>query len=499
MKLKQLGLIFKAPTKRSNASAANKRLWRPEQDDQLKDLYDKYRLEENTLERIMDTFSLYKSKNMVVKRMLQLGLIAEKSEIVPRKPRGPRTKKKSGVASDDESDSDSSDDDQRQNVGKKTSSGQKNKPKQNRVTLDVASAKRLLSEIEDSQREAIEWLIESFSDAMEDMEYPLDDDDETGVPIVPVMDNQIQAINNDEFKRLMESLGLNSPDDMMSYWRIPKAMSSDDLKKRIAILKGEEVASNNEGKKKTNNHDDDSDDAENMFGAWRVKANNLIYHESDNEDRFDELRASQASKKQKSPKKKRINKKSKHSSTVNIDMDNDAGESEPESNFMLSTQQIHSRLNELMTSSDESQQEAETVSNTQNKSISSKAATNTKHKRITLIDSSDSEESISIAFTTKQQHVENYDENDEEKNNVHDKSTSNLVISSNPSNNQDNNSQSTIKQKNNKKRDRSEESTHTSITGDNDDDNDSDEDIRRVHKKAKSKRMVLSDDENDMD
>lgn len=43
-KLKELGLIFKAPTKKSIAAGLSKHVWRHEQDEQLRELYDIHRL-----------------------------------------------------------------------------------------------------------------------------------------------------------------------------------------------------------------------------------------------------------------------------------------------------------------------------------------------------------------------------------------------------------------------------------------------------------------------
>jgi len=45
-KLKELGLLFKAPTKRSTKSAqSGKNVWQPEEDDELRSLYDQHRIE----------------------------------------------------------------------------------------------------------------------------------------------------------------------------------------------------------------------------------------------------------------------------------------------------------------------------------------------------------------------------------------------------------------------------------------------------------------------
>lgn len=45
-KLKELGLIFKAPTRKSVASAVSKHVWKYEEDTLLKELYDEHRLDD---------------------------------------------------------------------------------------------------------------------------------------------------------------------------------------------------------------------------------------------------------------------------------------------------------------------------------------------------------------------------------------------------------------------------------------------------------------------
>lgn len=47
--MKELGLIFKAPTRKSVAAAVSKHLWRHEEDAQLRELYDTHRLEDGMM------------------------------------------------------------------------------------------------------------------------------------------------------------------------------------------------------------------------------------------------------------------------------------------------------------------------------------------------------------------------------------------------------------------------------------------------------------------
>lgn len=80
-KLRELGLVFKAPTKRSLAEAAAKFKWNKESDARLRELYDEHR-QNNPLKEIMAIMGGEHTKQAVIKRMITIGLIADKSEVV---------------------------------------------------------------------------------------------------------------------------------------------------------------------------------------------------------------------------------------------------------------------------------------------------------------------------------------------------------------------------------------------------------------------------------
>lgn len=103
-KLKELGLIFKAPTKKSGAAAANKNLFLKEEDDKLRELYDEHRADERCLNKIMEVFDKKRSKKAVVKRMVQLGLIADESEIMPMRLKKDRKERHDSSSSSSEED-----------------------------------------------------------------------------------------------------------------------------------------------------------------------------------------------------------------------------------------------------------------------------------------------------------------------------------------------------------------------------------------------------------
>lgn len=289
-KLKELGLIFKAPTKKSNAAAVNKHLFMHEEDEKLRELYDEHRTEKDCLKRIMEVFNRKRSKKAVVKRMVQLGLIADESEILPPKRRRNPREEHEGMdherRSSDESSEESSDDDEDL------------QPRQlvKNFNLNKRAVAKLRLELEESMKEAIEWIKESLEEAAEDFEKVSDDPDDA-IPIVAFSDSQREALENPQFRALMEALSFIAPNNQDSWWKIPANMMPDDLKTRVRLLTGEEdgedeveeekiVAAKPRKNKTTNraavvSEDEESDD--DLFSRLRQQREALIYNMSDNE------------------------------------------------------------------------------------------------------------------------------------------------------------------------------------------------------------------------
>ncbi|XP_062536634.1 protein timeless homolog isoform X2 [Armigeres subalbatus] len=328
-KLKELGLIFKAPTKKSNAAANNKNLWTTEQDDKLKELYDEHRLNENVLAIITGEFDGARSKQAIVNRMISLGLIADKSEVKP--PRKSRSKKKTveggePMSSDDGGLTSESDDDVDVNNAMKPKkptkpkhvSAASNAKRSNQAasSLNFRRIRTILTEIEESMKEAVDWLIESFVEACDDYDEDIEDPDD-GVPLVPIMQAQRDALESSQFKELLKGLGLESPVDNEAYWRIPVSMKPDDLQLRVKCLKGEnhpteeqlDAASQPLAVENVSHPSDDDEISEDLFSAWRNKAN-IVYSKSDDESETRKpLKKKQAKKAARKPKEPKQSKK----------------------------------------------------------------------------------------------------------------------------------------------------------------------------------------------
>lgn len=184
-KLKELGLIFKAPTKKSAAAAANRNLFLKEEDDKLRELYDEHRADAQCLHKIMEVFDKKRSKKAVVKRMVQLGLIADEFEIMPMRPKKGRKERHDSSSSSSEEDYF----DRPREAIQRTSRYQVN-------DREISSFR---VELEESLKEAIEWIIESLNEAAEDFEEPSDELTDA-IPLVPVQQSQKLALENPQFQ-----------------------------------------------------------------------------------------------------------------------------------------------------------------------------------------------------------------------------------------------------------------------------------------------------------
>lgn len=174
----------------------------------------------------MAEFSETRSRNIVIKRMIHLGIIADRSEILPARRR--KSKKSAAAGSDDddgsESDGDSSASDSEtpatnvkvtiKNVKRKNSGNGNTKaaaPKQiaNTIPLDLAEIQRLIGALEGNDKDNLDWIQESLNDAAEDVEDSSDPDD--GVPLVPFTAKQRESFENQTFKDLLKALGFQEP------------------------------------------------------------------------------------------------------------------------------------------------------------------------------------------------------------------------------------------------------------------------------------------------
>lgn len=157
-----------------------------------------------------------KTRNAIIKRLIELGCIAEKSDIVPVRGSKKSAPVHFGGKEGSSSSEDNSKSDDEVDRGRVNDRNVQPKRKLVKSMLNIAGVKNLLSEIDESFKEAIDWLIESFKEAKEDF-VDTSDDPDNGVPLVPFMSAQHDAMDNPQFQKLLKSVGIEEPADGVSF------------------------------------------------------------------------------------------------------------------------------------------------------------------------------------------------------------------------------------------------------------------------------------------
>lgn len=87
---------------------------------------------------------------------------------------------------------------------------------------------------DESLKSGLNWLRGALSDEKTDREN--DDEDAEDVPLVPLAEDLLAAIENPQFIRLLKAIGMSSPTDQEQYWRIPSHIKSDSLAAKVDFI-----------------------------------------------------------------------------------------------------------------------------------------------------------------------------------------------------------------------------------------------------------------------
>ncbi|KAF9414109.1 hypothetical protein HW555_007868 [Spodoptera exigua] len=256
-KLKELGLIFRAPTKRSHKEPGREKVpktFTEEEDQMLTELWEQFKDAPDPMGVIMPRMPRKRQKRSFVDRLLELGMIQDKKEC--RKKRQKKSNGKSNGGDDDKSNSESSDSDSSNNSDsdsdappqpiKNKASQNKNAPKPNkkrekqqkRIELTANEIAKLMVQAVDSDlTEALKWLAENLEEVALDQEAEGYDPESEGVPLLPISQESVDAMESELFKKILLGVGVVPPfDEQEKYWRIPSTLHFETIRKRREII-----------------------------------------------------------------------------------------------------------------------------------------------------------------------------------------------------------------------------------------------------------------------
>ncbi|XP_022243538.1 protein timeless homolog [Limulus polyphemus] len=245
--LKYLGLIKDLKELRHKPTRTRVLIdWREEEEAELRQWYNQFRDATDVLSRIVENLTIKRPRHRVVEKMLQMGLVNDRKQLRKKQVRKtadekqrkskPRSKTK---ANDSDNDEEEVEGEFFQDEMESESEIESQDVFDTCETIDSSKFKDLLQKVLESGLEpGLQWLKLSLESAIEDREDEDENDDEPeAVPLVPLTEDHHQALTNQDFCKLMKTMGICSPaNEQETFWRIPVNLSVRMLRTRVNVL-----------------------------------------------------------------------------------------------------------------------------------------------------------------------------------------------------------------------------------------------------------------------
>lgn len=221
-KLKEMNLLTNY--KKQNPKKQNQP-WSVEEETELREVFEQFRDADDPLDAIITNLSVVRPKNRIIEKLLVMGVIQDKSELKNKRKRKSRTNTDQNAPSTSR---------KRNPTARKVT---KSRKKPTKVAL--TEFKKLLQTIKDSDSfsDALQWISESFSEAADDLETINEPEADGGIPLVPLFESYETALENDNFKKMLECCNILQPaDEQETYWRIPNNIPPADLRQYAALI-----------------------------------------------------------------------------------------------------------------------------------------------------------------------------------------------------------------------------------------------------------------------
>ncbi|CAM4605558.1 unnamed protein product [Lepidochelys kempii] len=227
-------------------------LWTEEQELELQRLFEEFQGAEDILGNIMKHLTAKRSKARVVEKLLSLGLVAERKELYKKRKRKPGLPGMSedrspwgaagreDPAEEEEEESDSEEEEawEEGGAGNRATEGPREQGTENQAApeQDVQGLARHLRQ--GGLAGSLLWLQNCLNRAAEDRE---EDGTTQPVPLVPLLEENEDAMENQGFQKLLRKVGVRAPaNEQESFWRIPAKLSPERLRRLAASVAQEE-------------------------------------------------------------------------------------------------------------------------------------------------------------------------------------------------------------------------------------------------------------------
>ncbi|XP_048856123.1 protein timeless homolog [Brienomyrus brachyistius] len=262
--LVNMGLVDSAKDLKKERKGTRIVLWTEEQEFELQTLFEEYRHSDDILGNIMRRLTARRSRARVVDKLLSLGLVSERKELY-KKRRCTAVGKSNGMTEEDffsdlaggrneqpsDDDDDDDDDDEEDDLGQsddeevptQKSLRHQERPKRTRgmrVEKNLNLGPMVQSLRQEGMSGPILWLQNCLNRTADCRE---EDGVSQAVPLVPLTEENEDAMEAKSFQRLLHKLGVREPaDEQETFWRIPAKLSASQLRAAAAALSVSEEA-----------------------------------------------------------------------------------------------------------------------------------------------------------------------------------------------------------------------------------------------------------------
>ncbi|XP_067170063.1 protein timeless homolog [Apteryx mantelli] len=211
-------------------------LWTQEQEQELERLFEEFQGTDDVLGNIMKNLTARRSRARVVEKLLGLGLVSERKELYKkrrRKGHAPVSDEMEPLgapardSSAEEGDSDEEEDEEEDNA--------EEGPMEEHWAPEDGAGQGLVQHLrQEGLAGPLQWLENYLKRTAGDRE---EDGVSHPVPLVPLSEDNEDAMEHRRFQALLRKLGLRPPaSEQESFWRIPAALTPQQLRRAAASL-----------------------------------------------------------------------------------------------------------------------------------------------------------------------------------------------------------------------------------------------------------------------
>ncbi|KAI5614487.1 protein timeless-like isoform X1 [Silurus asotus] len=247
-----MGLVDSVKDLKKDRKGTHIVIWTEEQEQELQMLFEEYKDSDDVLGNILQRLTAKRSKARVSDKIISMGLVSERKELYKKRRRSTAAKRgemteedlfaeqseepRDVINRDEEEDDemDEEDDDDRKREETRQVREKKVSRRESVVDKNHSVGTMALCLQGEGMSGPVLWLQNCLNRAADDRE---EDGVSHPVALVPLTEENEDAMENKKFQRLLRKIGIRAPaDEQESFWRIPATMSIYQLRTFAASL-----------------------------------------------------------------------------------------------------------------------------------------------------------------------------------------------------------------------------------------------------------------------